>query len=147
AYLWLIPVLPLAAAALTGLMAFTPPELRRHAHWPCILALLVSCVLSFAVLRAVAEAGPTIPQPDYTWFHAGNVDIGFHLRADSLTAVMLVTVTFVGSLIAIYATGYMHGDEGYPRFFAEVALFIFSMTTLVLADNFVVLYAGWEGVG
>src|SRR5262249_13579626 len=68
-------------------------------------------------------------------------------RADGLSAFMLVTVTFVGSFIAIYSVGYMHGDPGYPRFFAEVALFIFSMTGLVLADNFILVYAFWEGVG
>ncbi len=60
---------------------------------------------------------------------------------------MLVTVTFVGGLIAIYSAGYMRGDPGYPRFFAEIALFIFSMTGLVLASNFLLLYAFWEGVG
>src|SRR5207253_2309336 len=75
------------------------------------------------------------------------VDVGFSLRADALTAIMLVMVTFIGSLIAIYAAGYMHGDPGYPRFFAEVALFLFSMTGLVLANNFILLYAFWEGVG
>ena len=71
----------------------------------------------------------------------------FSLRADALTAIMLVMVTFIGTLIAIYSVGYMHGDPGYPRFFAEVSLFIFSMTLLVLADNLFILYAGWEGVG
>src|SRR5437899_8991549 len=60
---------------------------------------------------------------------------------------MLVTVTFISSLIAIYSAGYMHGDEGYARFFAEIALFIFSMTGLVLASDFLLLYAFWEGVG
>ena len=84
----------------------------------------------------------------YTWIEAGN----FHarrtrLRADALTTMMLVMITFIGTLIAIYAVGYMHGDPGYPRFFAECRLFIFSMTALVLADNFILLYAGWEGVG
>jgi NADH-quinone oxidoreductase subunit L len=147
AYLWLIPALPLAAAVLTTLIAFGPRALRPHAHWPCILAVVAACVLSFGVLFAVAGQGETVPPPYYTWFHAGAVDVGFHLRADGLTALMLVTVTFVGSLIVIYSAGYMHGDEGYPRFFAEVALFIFSMTGLVLADNFLVLYAFWEGVG
>src|SRR5262249_26019045 len=71
----------------------------------------------------------------------------FTLQADHLTAFMLLLVTFVGSLIAIYSIGYMHGDPGYPRFFAEIALFIFSMTGLVLANNLIVLYAFWEGVG
>src|SRR6185312_10848700 len=68
-------------------------------------------------------------------------------QADGLTTIMLTVITFVGSLIAIYAVGYMHGDPGVPRFFAIFALFVFSMTGLVLADNFIVLYAFWEGVG
>jgi NADH-quinone oxidoreductase subunit L len=83
----------------------------------------------------------------YTWFQTGTVKIEGALRADALTAIMLVTVTFVGSWIAIYSVGYMHGDEGYARYFAEVALFIFSMTGLVMADNLLLLYAFWEGVG
>src|SRR5439155_637214 len=66
---------------------------------------------------------------------------------DGLTLVMLVTVTFVGTLIAIYSAGYMAGDPGYPRYFAVVSLFLFSMTGLVLANNLVLLYAFWEGVG
>src|SRR5262249_53898257 len=117
-----------------------------RSHWPCILAALGSCALSVWVLLAVHSEGPDIERY-YSWFQAGNVSVGFNLRADALTAIMLVTVTFISSLIAIYAVGYMHGDEGYPRFFAKISLFIFSMTGLVLADNFVLLYAFWEGVG
>lgn len=83
----------------------------------------------------------------YTWFQAGPVDVTFALRADGLTAIMLVTVTFIGALIAIFAVGYMHGEKGYPRFFGAVSLFLFAMTLLVMADNFILLYAGWEGVG
>src|SRR5262245_57099500 len=170
-YLWLIPALPLAAAVLTGLVAFGPAALKRYAHLPCIVATALSCVLSFMVLGAVyqaeAEHGATGPEATtaehpgaerpppaqpvirqyYTWFEAGRVHAGFQLRADALTALMLVTVTFVGTFITIYSAGYMRGDEGYPRYFAEVALFIFSMTGLVLADNFLLLYAFWEGVG
>src|SRR5205807_4075357 len=77
----------------------------------------------------------------------GNVSASFSLRADGLTAIMLVMVTFIGSLIAIYSAGYMKGDPGYPRFFAEVSLFLFFMVGLVLANNFLLLYACWEGVG
>jgi NADH-quinone oxidoreductase subunit L len=152
-FLWLIPVLPLFAAAL---IAFIGPKLlRNQSHWPCIVALAVSCVLSFLVLSTVLgwiDTGSREPPGDVlyrtvSWFTVDNVDITFGLRADALSAIMLVTVTFVGSLIAIFAVGYMNGEEGYPRFFAEISLFICAMTTLVLADNFVLLYAGWEGVG
>jgi NADH-quinone oxidoreductase subunit L len=143
-YLWLIPALPLAAAAVTAF--FGPGLLRRHSHWPCVLAAACSCVLSFLVLAAVlGDYHGAIRY--YPWFDIGNVNVGFTLRADGLTAVMLVTVTFVGTLIAVFSIGYMHGDAGYARFFAEIALFLFSMTGLVLADNFILLYAFWEGVG
>jgi NADH-quinone oxidoreductase subunit L len=93
-----------------------------------------------------SKTGPAIKKY-YQWIQTDTVDIGFTLRADGLTAIMLVTVTFVGSLIAIYSAGYMRGDEGYARYFAEVALFLFAMTGLVLADNFILLYSFWEGVG
>jgi NADH-quinone oxidoreductase subunit L len=98
-------------------------------------------------LAHVAKAdGPALVRY-YTWFQAGNVDVGFTLRADGLTAIMLVTVTFISTVIAVYSIGYMRGDPGYPRFFAEISLFVFSMTGLVMADNFLGLYAFWEGVG
>src|SRR5712692_7740740 len=143
-YLWLIPILPLAASVLTAFLG--PRLLRRHSHWPCIVAAIGCCVLSIGVLAALSQQGVEIREY-YAWFRAGDVNVGFTLRADALTAIMLVTVTFISSLIAIYSVGYMHGDEGYGRFFAEIALFIFSMTGLVLAENFVLLYAFWEGVG
>lgn len=150
-YLWLIPALPLAAAAITGL--FGPRLLRRHSHWPCILAAAVSSVLSLLALLTVYRGGNQPPDVYYEWIKVGTaglgrgLDVGFALRADALSTMMAATVTFISMLIAIYSVGYMHDDEGYARFFAEVALFIFSMTTLVLANNFVLLYLGWEGVG
>jgi NADH-quinone oxidoreductase subunit L len=143
-YLWLIPVLPLLAGVVTALAG--PRWLRQQSHWPCILAAGCSCVLSFFVLYAVADGFYNFKEY-YTWFEAGNVSVGFTLGADGLTAVMLVTVTLVGSLIAIYSIGYMHHDPGYARYFAEISLFLFSMTGLVLAENFILLYAFWEGVG
>ncbi len=142
--LWLIPALPLAAAVLIAFLG--PRFLREQSHWPCVLGAAGACVLSVLTLWTVSQQGPDV-RTFYTWFQAGGVDVGFTLRADALTAVMLVTVTFISTLIAIFSSGYMHGDEGYPRFFAEVSLFIFAMTGLVLADNFVLLYAFWEGVG
>jgi proton-translocating NADH-quinone oxidoreductase chain L len=146
--LMMIPVLPLVGAGLITLLG--PRLLRGQSHWPCILGAAGACVLSFIVLFTVGQtADDKLPAHTfyYTWFQAGDVDVGFSLRADGLTAVMLVTVTFVGTLIAIFSVGYMRDDPGYPRFFAEISLFLFSMTGLVLADNFILLYAFWEGVG
>jgi NADH-quinone oxidoreductase subunit L len=162
-YLWLIPGLPLAASVVTAFLG--PRLLRRHSHWPCLLAAVGSCVLSVVVLLAVNRDMHDLQTPG-TWLRIElvkvpanvggapstgeggvHLDVGLTLRADGLTAIMLVTVTFISSLIATYSVGYMHGDEGYARYFAEISLFIFAMTGLVLADNFVLLYAFWEGVG
>ena len=137
----LIPLLPLLASIAIAVLGY--PLLRQYSHWPCILGAAGACVLSVIIL--LGGEAPT--QRYYEWFRAGDVSVGFALQVDGLTAVMLVTVTFVGTLIAIYSAGYMHGDEGYPRFFALVSLFLFSMTGLVLASNFILLYAFWEGVG
>jgi NADH-quinone oxidoreductase subunit L len=142
-YLWLVPALPLFAAALTALVG---KRLGSQAHWPCLLGALGACF--FAVCTAVSVGnGFAGQQVYYTWFQIADLNATFSLRADGLTAVMLVTVTFIGSLIVVFSIGYMHGDPGYPRFFAVVSLFLFAMTLLVTADNFLLLYAGWEGVG
>src|SRR5262249_34850156 len=101
--LWLIPGLPLAAAVITALLG--PRLLRRQSHWPCILGVVGAGVLSFLVMIDVVRGG--LPVVDHvTWFAAGDVSLHFNLRADGLTAVMLVTVTFVSSLIAIFSIGY-----------------------------------------
>jgi NADH-quinone oxidoreductase subunit L len=155
-----IPALPLAAAVFITL--FGPRLLRGRSHLPCILALAVSFVLAVLVFLFIhanayepgkAPGTPVSLETSYTWFQvkadAGEpgVNVGFTLRADALSATMLVMITFIGLLITIFSTGYMEGDPGYPRFFACMALFIFSMTLLVLADNLVLLFFGWEGVG
>jgi NADH-quinone oxidoreductase subunit L len=167
--LWLIPALPMAAAVLIAFLG--PKVLRGQSHWPCILAAAGACVLSLWVFGIVYSSGMEQPSQVvhyYTVFHVAGAVLDFNLRADALTALMLVMITFISTLIAIYSVGYMHGELGgghghahddhghgapmtpsyaYPRFFAEVALFIASMTLLVLADNLWVLFAGWEGVG
>lgn len=144
-YLWLIPFLPFLGAAIIALFGKT--VLRGQSHWPCIAGAAGACVLSVMAFRAVADAESPLILSRYVWFAAGDLEVAFSMRADGLSAVMLVTVTFIGTLIAIYSSGYMHGDPGYPRFFAAVSLFLAAMTTLVLANNFILLYAGWEGVG
>lgn len=83
----------------------------------------------------------------YQWIKVGSLNVKVGLQADAMTALMLLMVTSVSLLVAIFAAGYMQGDPGYPRFFAEIALFVFSMCMLVLADNFLLLFVFWEAVG
>ncbi|MGE0606524.1 MAG: NADH-quinone oxidoreductase subunit L [Pirellulales bacterium] len=94
---------------------------------------------------AYQPAGPIAQQPPAAGGYAFNIEVA--LRADPLTSIMLVMVTFISSLVAIYAVGYMHGDDGYWRFFTYVSLFVFSMTMLVSVSNFALLYVFWEAVG
>ena len=81
------------------------------------------------------------------WLTISNLEIPIEFRIDGLTTMMLSMVTFVSSLVAVFAAGYMAGDPGYPRFFALIGLFVFSMTGLVLSNNYVLTYVFWEGVG
>jgi NADH-quinone oxidoreductase subunit L len=109
-------------------------------------------VLAFARLvpyAARAFAGDSAPVLERygSWIRAGNVAVDFAMRLDPLSALMLSFVTFVGLLIHVYSVGYMHDDEGYWRYFAYLNLFMFSMLTLVLGANFLILFVGWEGVG
>jgi len=146
--LWLVPGFPLAACLITAFLG--PALLRRYSHWPTILGALCSLACSLLVLLSLY--GSTIDHPEFhtsphTWFTMGNFKVAFALQADALTAVMLVAVTFCGTFIAIFSTWYMRDENGYPRYFAIMSLFLFSMTGLVLANNFIALYAFWEGVG
>jgi len=162
--IWLVPCLPLVAAVFTGI--FGKPLLRGKSHWPVIISLAASFVASLILLwqvyqRASSEGAPGglgyeyVTPPLWTWAaidHAwadavGPLRVDVVLRADPLTAVMLAMVTLVSLLVTIYAAGYMHGDKGYWRFFAYIALFVFSMTMLVSVSNFLLLYVFWEAVG
>jgi NADH-quinone oxidoreductase subunit L len=142
--LWLIPAAPLAAAVLIAVFG---RRLREASRWPCVAAIAVSAACALTLLFSMdAEA---LPQTHfaYEWFAAGDLSVPVSLYVDALTLMMLVMVTCVALLVAIFASGYMHGDPGYPRFFAEVSLFVFSMTMLVLASNLLLLYVFWEAVG
>ena len=163
-YLMLIPLLPLAAAVLTALLG--PKLLRSWSHVPAILgiagALVVSIMLLMQVTADQASADETIGYEQvvtfWTWAAIdeaytpegappANFTIEIALRADALTCIMLCMVNFVAMLVAIYASGYMHGDSGYWRFFAYVCVFVFSMNMLVSVSNFLLLYVFWEAVG
>src|SRR6478752_8188610 len=149
--LWLIPVAPLVAAVVTA--AFGPAVLRHRSHLPCwfglALAMVCALVLLFSILPAgFQEAGsaPAIAS-GYQWIDAGGFNIRTDIRADAMSGLMLAMVTTVSLLVAVFAAGYMHGDPGYPRFFACFSLFVFSMCMLVLSSSFLELFIFWEGVG
>ena len=139
----LIPLLPLTAFLVSGLFGHW---LKEKAKWPPIIAVLASFALSVSTLFDVM-GGHTVNAVLYSWIVSGNFDVHIGFKIDQLTAVMLIVVTTVSSLVHIYSTGYMHGDKGYPRFFSYLALFTFSMLMLVMADNFLQLYVFWEAVG
>jgi NADH-quinone oxidoreductase subunit L len=139
----LIPLLPFAAFLILGLFGHW---IRERAHLVAVPAVLGSFVLSLAAFATVAD-GETLSVPLYTWLTSGDLRIEIGLMVDRLTAAMLLLVTIVSGLVHVYTIGYMHGERGYARFFAYVALFTFSMLMLVMADNFLQLFVFWEAVG
>jgi NADH-quinone oxidoreductase subunit L len=143
-YYLLIPFLPLAAFVINIL--FGRNLIRDKAHWVSCLTIIGSFVIS-VITGLDVIGGKVINEDLYTWIVAGKFSVSVGFLIDQLTAVMLFVVTGVGSLIFIYSIGYMHGDKGYYRFFAYMSLFVFFMLMLVMGNNFVQLYLGWEGVG
>ena len=139
----LIPLLPLAAFLIVGI---GEQWIKDRAHLIAVPAVLGSFVLSLFAFFEVATAGP-IHATWYTWLTSGNLDIRIGISIDRLTVAMLLLVTIVSSLVHIYTIGYMHGEPGYARFFAYIALFTFSMLMLVMADNLLQLFVFWEAVG
>ncbi len=140
-FAWLIPFFPLLGAIVTAIGA---RRLRAAAHLPVWAGIWLAFLFSLGTLAA---AGPDVEHTVMSWLPAGDLDIPIEMRVDGLSTMMLSMVTFVSGLVAIFATGYMAGDTGYPRFFALIGLFVFSMTGLVLSNNYVLTYAFWEGVG
>ncbi len=143
-----VPWLPAAAAVFCGLCC-TNRRMRTLAAPVCIVSLVSGFLITLGVKGQIggelSDAGTRLQV--FEWIRIGGLNADFAYYLDTLTVLMLLVVTGVGSLVAIYAAGYMAGDRGYARFFAAVSLFIFAMTTLVMADNLVLLYLGWEGVG
>jgi len=147
-HLWLIPLLPLAGAAINGLLG------RR---FPKSLVTLVgnvfvgaSCAVAWWVFaRFLSLPHEMVPYVhDYaTWIRAGDFSVSYGVYLDQLSMIMVLVVTSVGFLIHIYSIGYMAHEGGYYRFFAYLNLFMFFMLTLVLANNYLVMFIGWEGVG
>jgi NADH-quinone oxidoreductase subunit L len=139
----LIPVLPLSAFIALGLAGSL---VKDRAHLIAVPAVVGSFILSLLAFFEVATTGP-IHVTWYTWLTSGSLDIRIGISIDQLTAVMLLLVTTVSSLVHIYTIGYMDGEPGYARFFAYIALFTFSMLMLVMADNLLQLFVFWEAVG
>ena len=143
---WVILALPLAAAILAAILSRT--TLRRLAHIPLIVACATAAIFAIILVKVVIDAGASqaLSQP-ITWFSAGELRVRLTINVDPLSAMMLAMITFISTWIAVFSSGYMHGDKGYGRFFAVMSLFVFSMCGLVLANNFLLLIAFWEGVG
>ncbi len=145
--LWVVPALPLAAAVVNLFFG------RRLGRVAGVLAagVMTASFLAAAVfvlrLTDLPAEGRVVTRHLFDWITVGNLHVGTDVRLDSLSAVMILVVTSVGTLIHVYAIGYMHGDPRYGRFFAYLNLFVFFMLILVLADNLLLLYLGWEGVG
>jgi NADH-quinone oxidoreductase subunit L len=140
----LIPLLPLAAFVINIL--FGRWIIKDKAHWVATLAVFGSFVLS-VVTFAEVMGGKVINQDIYTWIVSGSFKASIGFLIDPLSAIMLIVVTSISLLVHIYSVGYMHGDKGYYRFFAYLGLFTFSMLMLVLGNNLLQLYFGWEAVG
>jgi NADH-quinone oxidoreductase subunit L len=141
-----IALAPLAAAIIAGL--FGKSIGRAGAHSVTILGVAVSCVLSFYVLyRFLAEGMEPFNGTVYTWLISDGLRMEVGFLIDHLTAMMMVVVSFVSLMVHIYTIGYMHDDPGYQRFFSYISLFTFSMLMLVMANNFMQLFFGWEAVG
>jgi len=144
----LIILLPLAGAVFLGFGGLFVPALRsRETLVGTIGTAMVVIPFICAVLLFVGFDGEAQIAHFFTWMAAGDLTIAFEYRVDQLSLIMTLVVTGVGGLIHLYSIGYMHGDQGFWRFFAYLNLFIFAMLNLVLGNNLVVLFLGWEGVG
>jgi NADH-quinone oxidoreductase subunit L len=140
-----IALAPLAGAILAGV--FGRAIGRAGAHTVTILGVAVSFVLSAFVVLPEVLAGERFNGPVYTWAVSGGIPLEVGFLVDELTALMMVVVSFVSLMVHIYTIGYMRDDPGYQRFFSYIALFTFSMLMLVMSNNFLQLFFGWEAVG
>ncbi len=141
-----IVLAPLVGAVLVGLAGNRLG--RQLSHSITILGVAVSTVLSLYVFNHhVLNNGDVFNQNIYTWMQIGGLNISVGFLVDNLTSVMLVVVSFVSLMVHIYTIGYMHEDKGYTKFFSYISLFTFAMFTLVISNNFMQLFFGWEAVG
>src|SRR6266511_4616833 len=147
--LWLVPVLPLAGFVLNGALALARPKAKLAVTVIGVGSVTAAFVVAVVVVRALAAAHLDAPVvfTYWDWIPVGTLHVPAALQLDQLSAVMLLVVTGVGSLIHVFSVGYMGDDPGYARYFAYLNLFVFFMLTLVLGASFPVMFVGWEGVG
>ncbi|PHS24940.1 MAG: NADH-quinone oxidoreductase subunit L [Methylophaga sp.] len=139
-----IALAPLAGSIIAGF--FGKKIGKVWSHRAAIYGVAISFVLSAWVLKLVID-GASYNETVYQWLQAGSLSLEVGFMIDALTAIMMVVVTFVSLMVHIYTIGYMYDDDGYSRFFSYISLFTFSMLMLVMANNFMQLFFGWEAVG
>ncbi|MBK6009349.1 NADH-quinone oxidoreductase subunit L [Ramlibacter ginsenosidimutans] len=145
-----VPLAPLAGAVIAGIFGTSLGGNligRRLSHTVTILGVFIAFVLSALTLKSVAIDGARFNETIYNWLVVGNLKMEVGFLVDGLTAMMMCVVTFVSLMVHIYTIGYMEEDPGYDRFFAYISLFTFSMLMLVMSNNFLQLFFGWEAVG
>lgn len=140
-----VPLAPLAGAIIAGF--FGKAVGRRGSHIATILGVLIAFILSAITLKAVAIDGARFNATIYEWMTLGSLKMEVGFLIDGLSAMMMCVVTFVSLMVHIYTIGYMEEDDGYQRFFSYISLFTFSMLMLVMSNNFLQLFFGWEAVG
>ena len=143
----LIPLLPLIGSALVYFLTNKSKKMHALSGWIATASAFSSFLLTLIVFNQLNATGETVTASFWRWFSVGSLQVDFGLSFDKLAAVMTLVVTGVGSLIHLYAIGYMAEDEHRPRFFSYLNLFLFSMLLLVLGDNLLLMFVGWEGVG
>jgi NADH-quinone oxidoreductase subunit L len=140
-----VPLAPLVGCLVAGLLGKQVG--RRGAHLVTILGVLISFVVSAMTLKAVAMDGARLNATVYEWMVVGNLKMEIGFLVDGLSAMMMTVVSFVSLMVHVYTIGYMADDPGYQRFFSYISLFTFSMLMLVMSNNFLQLFFGWEAVG
>ncbi|MFO7257631.1 MAG: NADH-quinone oxidoreductase subunit L [Bacteroidota bacterium] len=145
-WIWIIPLLPLAGFITISLLNKRLPHAAVSVLAPgvVLLAFLLAVRVFFWLL---SDPNIVLSTTALTWFSSGGFSVSFSLIADRLSGLMMLIITGVGFLIHVYSVGYMHGDEGYNRFFSYLNLFIFFMLILVMGSNYLLMFVGWEGVG
>jgi NADH-quinone oxidoreductase subunit L len=142
---WLIPAFPLAAFMVNGL--FGRRWLKHATGWIAVAAVAASAAIAIGIFLEVLGGAEQTTVTLYQWIGVGDFKVNIAALIDPLSSVMLLVVTVVGTLIFIFANGYMEHDHGFHRFFTWFSLFVFAMLILVMADNYLLMFVGWEGVG